>query len=756
MSYKEKIDDIISHRKGIGIYADCGHLNFVKEKLEFYKGLLKELEDFEMFRNHIMEQIENCQGSHYMMSIEDPLYLQHVQDASPENVIGKVKACIGELQNLESRFNRDTINISVIGRAGQGKSRLLQSISGLENEIIPADKGGDCTGAKSVICNAEGPLHAIVNFLSAKELMEQVQKYLEALDVKFEIGSISDIPNIDTGRIDVGVSNKKSSQLKHLKKYVEHFSEYVSYLGQKIELHDKNEIRKYASQYLEDETKVFYYLGVKDVQIFTEFPYNEAGKIMLVDTIGLGDTAIGLRDKLVETMVNDSDAAILLRRPDNLRDGIREEDDELYDMINQKMDGRAIEKWLFYVLNIFGDNRKSGEELYQQLNEKLGKTLKTAFIQKVDCANEEEVEERLLKPMLDFLSENLAEVDANLLASANSKCKDAYEAYFDLFCKIDAVVSESSFTNQEEEDKFDSIYEDELKLSVRIKKLAQKYSTRDVPCDELRDEIKKVLKTMKSHIPAKEEICSRLELGGQDGLPIEVYHFFISNVRTSIRNDFEKVGNHVVGRLEDEIKGEIINILKSSDGGMLQNVPLQQTDADTPIAWLEALVDQKTKDYPRVQSALNDVLNYKMNIEGLLGYYVNNALDCIDCEYNRPEYLEPDFTNIDAENVSEVICQSIQNALPVIASRVCEQIEETLLKIPYNSYCALVRKFYDNLLYDKEGKRNLKNFYRKNKRMIWKDVFLGLVSRNEEMKKWELYNNSMARFKESKLFIISF
>ena len=58
MSYKEKIDDIISHRKGIGIYADCGHLKFVKEKLEFYKGLLKELEDFEMFRNHIIYLID--------------------------------------------------------------------------------------------------------------------------------------------------------------------------------------------------------------------------------------------------------------------------------------------------------------------------------------------------------------------------------------------------------------------------------------------------------------------------------------------------------------------------------------------------------------------------------------------------------------------------------------------------------------------------------------------------------------------------
>ena len=41
------------------------------------------------------------------------------------------------LENIKKRFTRTTINIGVIGRARQGKSRVLQSLSGLSGDVIP-------------------------------------------------------------------------------------------------------------------------------------------------------------------------------------------------------------------------------------------------------------------------------------------------------------------------------------------------------------------------------------------------------------------------------------------------------------------------------------------------------------------------------------------------------------------------------------------------------------------------------------------
>lgn len=58
---------------------------------------------------------------------------------------------LNTLRKLKRRFLRDTLNIGVIGRARQGKSLLLQTLSGLTSIQIPSGKGGHCTGVRSTI-----------------------------------------------------------------------------------------------------------------------------------------------------------------------------------------------------------------------------------------------------------------------------------------------------------------------------------------------------------------------------------------------------------------------------------------------------------------------------------------------------------------------------------------------------------------------------------------------------------------------------
>lgn len=755
MGYKETIEDIINHRKGIGAYNGKGHLKYVQEKQVLLKSILDVLEDYRIFRDEVISQITDGKGEHALLANVDLSYASHVQDAAPEETISKIKKCIEELNRLETRFNRDTINISVVGRAGQGKSILLQSISGLDSELIPDDKGGDCTGAKSVICNNPGAMHAKVHFLTELELIDQVQKYLDALESNIRIGTVSQIKGINIDGINVGTSNKKESYLRQLEKYVHHYDEYAGYLNSSIDVVDKNEIRRYVSQYMKDRTPVYAYLGVREVQIFTPFNYSDAGKIMLVDTIGLGDTAIGLRDKVVETMINDSDAAILVRRPDPNRDGIREEDNELYDLINDKMEGRDIEKWLFYVLNIYDENQLTGETLYRQLMSKFGKTLKAASIKKVNCKGKEDVEKNLLIPLLDSLAQNLADVDQNLMYNANTFCEKAYSDYCKLSEKIEAVLSECEFVMAEEGDLFDKLFEDELKLSRKIKELSNKYhDKRNEPSEEIRQEVLNVLKRMKNLLPTNDNIVEKLSEGGTSGLPIEVYHFFISNLRTSIRDEFEKTSINVLDQLQTNIKKEIIQILRDADAGMLNSIQLQNCEDDSSVEWLSALIEEKAGNYPLVSKALSSIRNYQINIEGLLADKVDRALDCMDCEY--PEngiYKEIELEGVGKENYAVQIYQSISNCLPIVANELKEGIQE-LLCIPYNSFCELVRKFYDRMFYDKEGHRELKNFYRKNKNYIWKDRFQSLVSRNEEMKKWDQVIQSVREHKNRKNFII--
>lgn len=51
------------------------------------------------------------------------------------------------------RFDRDYISIAAVGKERQGRGQFLQSISRLDNSIIPAYNATSCTGAISVIWN---------------------------------------------------------------------------------------------------------------------------------------------------------------------------------------------------------------------------------------------------------------------------------------------------------------------------------------------------------------------------------------------------------------------------------------------------------------------------------------------------------------------------------------------------------------------------------------------------------------------------
>ena len=164
MSITDKINEIIDRRIGRNGFEGKGHLEVIKKKKTFFNELMQTLQEYQALRENMLSQINGCRGEYYTMSIEDPTLQQKIELADPSATILQLQKCLAECDRLEKRFNRETINISVVGRAGQGKSRLLQSISGVENDIIPADTGGDCTGAKSTIANAKGETYAHIKF----------------------------------------------------------------------------------------------------------------------------------------------------------------------------------------------------------------------------------------------------------------------------------------------------------------------------------------------------------------------------------------------------------------------------------------------------------------------------------------------------------------------------------------------------------------------------------------------------------------
>jgi ATPase subunit of ABC transporter with duplicated ATPase domains len=71
-----------------------------------------------------------------IFQVPDP-EAQNLQQLNFPQLQTQIQFQLARLDLLKNRFNRDTINIGVIGRAGQGKNLLLQSLTGLSSNEIP-------------------------------------------------------------------------------------------------------------------------------------------------------------------------------------------------------------------------------------------------------------------------------------------------------------------------------------------------------------------------------------------------------------------------------------------------------------------------------------------------------------------------------------------------------------------------------------------------------------------------------------------
>ena len=71
---------------------------------------------------------------------------------------------------------------------------------------------------------------------------------------------------------------------------------------------------------------------------------------------------------MLDTLANDSDSAIVVRKADAQRDGIKTEDNQLYDMLANALGNSGLEYWLFYVVNSCAalNNMKTGEILLEE------------------------------------------------------------------------------------------------------------------------------------------------------------------------------------------------------------------------------------------------------------------------------------------------------------------------------------------------------------------------------------------------------
>lgn len=641
-----------------------------------------------------------------------------VMAISTEELEKAYRSCRDEFERLAYRFGRGKINISFVGKAGQGKSLILQNISGLDGDVIPSADGMDCTGAKSVIENhdqAEKTVAEIV-FYTEAELLDIVNKYIALCSVNGNIApvtSAAQIRNIDTVTMDANdLSANDTAKKEHLKKYIEHIDELLKYItptGKSI-VAEGEDIESYVAQFKDSDHSVRYYtyLAVKEARISCAFPHKDCGDIVLVDTIGIGDTSYGVEEKMLDTVKNDSDAVVLMWMPSGTRQSLRNEDTELVDKLRRALGDEYAKELLFWVVNRVEsgkhENAASIPGILKSIDAQKG--YGTAKVFNADCFYKDKVEKEFLEPMLSVLTVNLAKGDDMLIDGANEKAaalKDELMAVSRRLGKARLSSYTGDFKDHFKKERDDTY--NNMMLGIRNFFDASsegwgKYNRmRNKPCEEFNKAVDEALKRVYRSIPAKAEIEEEL-MAGANANPYAVFNSYIDNLRLSFIDKFMEI-NPVLEEIVERMKREVVNVfIENGKFGMINELSAEES----PDAWLDKFIAYLDSDsdmgmdcqYPLIKDAIARFRAYNFKVEGFLIYIVRDKLGIIS-QYEQCQIPPPPKTNAER---AEAIREYMEQWFVDIKKQLISDIEVGMIaSAPNKANYSAITDLYDRCNY---------------------------------------------------------
>ena len=752
----EKINEIIDRRIGRGQWTGRGRL----QQIERAEANMEQIRQRIIALQDLLELIHHQQteqhGEYYVMLQKEPQMQEKLEAVNTKNVTEAINTLQEELNLLRKRFSRESVQIAMIGRAGQGKSTVIQQITNLSNEVIPAFDGTSCTGAVSIIHNYDGPFHVDLTFLERSEFVTIINDKLKRFfpGKNLSISSPEQIPSLLPN-----VKGATSAEaLAFIKNYINHYDDYCSLIGSApTTITDEHVVTQYVAQYqLFDEREqapagyevvevtrddiqatiykalYFKYLAVKTANIFKRFEYADSGKLVLVDTIGIGPQDDGsIRKHMLSVVREECDGVIDVFRPDTIRGEVDDKQLEILKEVTREFGDRMIEKWFVYVINevkkgkgMNSHNTNEALEIAKMLAN--GEYTKFAWAVKVNGMDQNDVINNLVIPLLNLITENLDDIDLSMMKKAEEKSMALYNEYVMLCQSVRAVLS-SSFINQGQPIKdLEDLFK-KLTLSSAMRQLDDvKFSMQEKPCEDIAIKLSEITdETIFDALPDLEEIISEVEAGVK--APVVIFTEKINEFRNRVFGLYEDVNIEQLRPLQEAVKMEMMELFYNE--GMLGKIPLVEYNAsDGPsIEWLAALIEETVvqKNYPDVYDALHMILDYQISIEGLIEYNVAKSVHLINPMY--PEFFTMPFVPLPTNDVKEQanhILQEIFNRITLIQSNMRKWTNDFAM-IPSHSFFARVHKVREKLFLSPEGYNQLRYYYFANCSSIWREEIQG-------------------------------
>ena len=770
----QQIDKILDMRLGRNEYTGKGHLQVVEAKICALQDIKKSIIAFQNCLYKIHGQVTQKTGEFYKAISADSDALTAYNQIDSTATLAKLNEALSTLGHLKRRFEREAVRIAFIGYERQGKSTFLQSMTGLPNEVIPAYDGTSCTGAVSVIHNeaTSTSFKAVIEFYTLSDFLENVKAKLKLLipNRSFSLNNLDDLANLDLSDYEGDDRTEVEKLIKN--NIINHRHLYGSYLGSGIKSYtDKDEVMKFVAQYREYDKRenvpqwaensdvlqrikeenpdgspkvivwrhmYYWYLAVKSVNIYCQFPNQECGRIEFVDTVGLGPSvnADGVEEEMFRVLCNDCDGAVDVYCPSSTGGALSDKEVRIFKKLKEHLSHRDPQMWMSYAINAipFGD-KKNIQNIPDIKADLELKDLPFGFYVDVNAAKREDVNDNLLVPHLKMVAKNLPILDKKLIDAASEKATEAYDLCLDILTLASKVIPLQALSDWRfEQDGF-------IPLNKAFAKAINKIDhdgyakEKDLPCESLVEAYSKLINEIDVDLPTEEDIVERFETGHlltASGM----YDEIIEEMRNGIFSVFEDVNKSVLLPLQEKVKLDLITLLY--DVGKWSQLPLpveEQTDKIT-TEWLENVIKNYVpqEKYPRLYEALRFILDYQISIEGLAEYRVTESLHIIERDHQK--FIPYGGGNPDdfAEKGSAV-WQELATRLMPVQKNLRSWIGEFSL-IPSHSFYSRVHKFHIKVGTDVEGVKDFKNFYHDNMAEIWHDEIEAKAHENAAFKEW--------------------
>lgn len=411
-SIKERIDEVLQNRRR--------QLPIIDQQVARWERIQRLLGDLDEAMAGVRDQPASDALAATLLDVDVPELRRLAAEA------------LAALAEVRARVSRHTVNIGVSGRARNGKSTLLQSLSGLDDGQIPTGRGQPVTAVRSRIFHsltqrsARLTMHTEQSFLD--DVIEPYHEQLGLLPAPQSIDEFAQYPypvGDDPRAPGINDHPKLGPMLVRVRQMQQALASCRDLLSGEVRTVDLAEVRAWVAyprgDHLAQDRR---YLAVRDATLTCAFPVNDVMALGLVDLPGLGELVPRAEEHHLAGLRNDVDFVLVVKWPKDTNALWTAEDGASLQLIGLARGAAALRDFAAILINTGECSQTNIDALRGDISEHLNDQVdnKNYWVMSVDAANREAVRRDVLGALLDHLVVALPRMDAAVIEHAVTVC----------------------------------------------------------------------------------------------------------------------------------------------------------------------------------------------------------------------------------------------------------------------------------------------------------------------------------------------